>query len=90
MYGKLKEEATELNATMLRDMDTDKAFSRIAEVAKKLEILQAAFKNQDAAGLTKTLKPTNLDFDAKELKSINRKFLQRNRGLHRKRHPETE
>lgn len=69
LYGKLKEEAYELNAAMLRGMDTDKAFSRITEVAKKLEILQAAFKNQDAAGLTKTLKPTNLDFDAKELKS---------------------
>lgn len=69
LYGKLKEEANELNATMLRGMDTDKAFSRITELAKKLEILQAAFKNQDAAGLTKTLKPTNLDFDAKELKS---------------------
>lgn len=69
LYGKLKEEANELNATMLRGMDTDKAFSRITELAKKLEILQAAFKNQDAAGLTKTLKPTNLDFDAEELKS---------------------
>lgn len=69
LYGKLKEEANELNATMLRGMDTDKAFSRITELAKKLEILQAAFKNQDAAGLTKTLKPTNLDFDTEELKS---------------------
>lgn len=69
LYGKLKEEANELNATMLRGMDTDKAFSRITELAKKLEILQAAFKNQDAAGLTKTLKPTNLGFDAEELKS---------------------
>lgn len=69
LYGKLKEEANELNATMLRGMDTDKAFSRITELAKKLEILQAAFKNQDAAGLTKTLKPTNLDFDTEELKA---------------------
>lgn len=67
LYENLKNEAKELNAAMLQGMDTEKAFSRITELAKKFEILQSAFKNQDAAGFTKTLSPKNLDFNVEEL-----------------------
>lgn len=69
LFANIKKEVNELNAVTLKGMDTEQAFEKITELAKQLEILQSAFKNQDAAGLTNALKPTNLDFSTKELKS---------------------
>lgn len=76
LFKNIKKEASELNAVTLQGMDTEEAFSKISELAKKIEILRSAFKNKESAGLTKTLLPTNLDFNTKELKTVIGDFYQ--------------